>query len=320
MSGAQHGMLLTVVVCTCDRWRLLCNCLESLARQDASPDRYEVLVVDNGSADTTAEVVSRYQSGYQHFRCVHEEKAGLSHARNRGWREAKGRYIAYIDDDAEAPPNWISSMVSFIVRHPETAVFGGPYAAFSTEPVPEWFPPEYGSMDRGEEERALCIGREFLSGTNMIFRKDVLSLSGGFNPDLGMKGAEIRYGEETRLQIELRDIGFEIYYAPSVKVRHLIDRKKISLAWLIQSEFEVGRCSLETFGERRSLFSCLCGICYGCFHAVHVFFSRWRIPLKRKVYYCLNPLVAEIGALCRTLELKRACLKTSRATGACDGC
>lgn len=292
----SNKIIVTAVVCTFNRSQLLCNCLESLANQDASVELFEVIVVDNGSTDNTDEVTRTYLADNKHFRCVKEEQTGLSYARNRGWREASGQYVVYIDDDAEASTDWVSAILSFVVRYPDAVVFGGPYNAFSTDPVPAWFPPEYGVLGHGQVERKLDTGREFISGTNMAFRVDVLQACGGFHPDLGMKGKKISYGEETHLQILLHEQGHEIYYVPLMKVRHYLSADKMSIVWLLQSAYEVGKCWTLTSNCPRSLFLHFTGLAYGCVYAFRNFFNSEKMYLKRRLFYSLLPLVSEFGS------------------------
>ena len=65
-----------------------------------------MLVIDNGSTEVNKEAIKRLQSevGFQY---IFEPRKGLSHARNRGIQEARGEVVAFIDDDAEAEPEWL---------------------------------------------------------------------------------------------------------------------------------------------------------------------------------------------------------------------
>ncbi len=289
--------IISVVVCTHNRLRLLRGCLDSLLSQHADPELYEILVVDNCSTDGTGAYLEAFIPGACRFRWVVEPVLGLSNARNRGWREARGRYVAYIDDDAEAHSEWISEIIEFISRRPEVPMFGGPYRAFTTDPVPSWFPPEYGSMNHGSEERALDIGREFIQGMNMAFNKGVLAACGGFHPGLGMKGNMVSYGEETQLQFILRDRGHQVYYLPKMKVNHYLPAYKMCFSWLLKSLYSVGATWALTSNQHRTLVSHLAGLAYGVIFAFGILLTRKKIPFRRKLYYSVIPVVSEFGAL-----------------------
>jgi glycosyltransferase involved in cell wall biosynthesis len=219
--------LFSVVICTYNRGELARDAVASVVAQDFPSERYEVLIVDNGSTDHTREMAKEFCEACPGVRYVFEGNVGLSHARNRGWREARGEYIAYIDDDCKIPPSWLSAAAKVIEQeHP--AALGGPFYACYNVPKPVWFKDEYGSRVQGTEVRPLMDG-EYLDGMNMFIRADALRELGGFNPDFGMKGMTIGYGEETELINRLRNSGGTIYYAPEVFVYHLVHADKMGL-------------------------------------------------------------------------------------------
>ena len=306
----------TVVVCTYNRARLLHSCIDSLSCQDADPTSYEVLVIDNGSTDGTSDFLGNCSYDCFQFRWIFEPVPGLSNARNRGWLEARGEYVAFLDDDAIAEPGWISAILSFSLQCPDVVMFGGPYEAYVTDPVPSWFPIECGGMDLGREKRAIDCRTEFLVGLNMVFRRDTLVDLGGFDVHLGMKGGVVSYGEETQLQIMLKSRGHDVYYLPQMKVRHHLAARKMRLVWALRSAYAVGRCSALTWKRRRSLFSHLAGLAFGFIHATKALLERTNTPFRRKVYFALVPLVSEYGAL---IEYLRVDDDNHESTIACSG-
>lgn len=225
-----------MVLCTRDRAGLLAGALDSLERQDAERGRWEIVVVDNASSDGTAEVVASHPG----VRCVREERIGLSHARNLGFRSARGRYVGYADDDCRLPPGWVTAALS-VIDGPAPEVFGGPYRPFYLAAKPAWFRDEYGSSDRGERARFLDAG-ETLPGGNVFFRRDLLERLGGFDPRLGMAGGRIGYGEESDLQERLRALCPElrVFYDPDLCVEHLVRPEKMSLRWRLAASFGKG--------------------------------------------------------------------------------
>jgi len=105
-------MFVSVVVCTRNRADQLGEFLQSAAGLTVPPGlAWELIIVDNGSSDHTAEVVESFASQIP-VRCVREDKAGLSNARNRGVDEAKGDYICWTDDDVKLDPKWLSAYVA----------------------------------------------------------------------------------------------------------------------------------------------------------------------------------------------------------------
>ena len=128
----------SVVVCTRNRAPLLEKTLESLATQTLDHSHFEVLIVDNASTDSTSDVAARWQAA-RRFTCryVLEERVGLNHARNRGVREARGRVIAFIDDDARAEEEWLDRLLRALEEERVCGV-GGRIKLDWQSPQPRW--------------------------------------------------------------------------------------------------------------------------------------------------------------------------------------
>lgn len=308
----KNNYLISVVVCTRNRVKCLEKCLASLLNQSASVASFEIIVVDNNSIDDTPALIAQIANAQNNVRYCREVQTGLSFARNRGLSESSGEYVAYIDDDAEAFPDWISQISSFIRRNRLVAAFGGPFEATMESDVPSWFPPEYGTFDLGDKEYKINCVSEFLCGTNMIFRRDMLLTIGGFHTGLGMTGDTISYGEETRLQIDLKSRGVEIYYVPAIKVKHLLSTEKMSFRWLMKSVYAVGCSSSMTFCKERTFFSSIYGVFCGGLLGLRLLLGRRGIPFRRKLYYSLIPLVSEIGAMQQVLMNKKMRMQSIR--------
>lgn len=236
------SILISVVVCTYNRCDLLEQVMHTLISQTYQKELHEIIIIDNNSKDDTPNVSSQLIKNNlgTNIRYILETKQGLSHARNRGWKEAKGEYIAYIDDDCKAPEQWLE-VASKIINQYSPGVFGGPYYAFYNSPKPEWFKDIYGSRTWGDEDRILTESE--LSGGNIFFKRVLLEETGGFNPELGMKKNRIGYGEETVLQKYIRASkpNESIYYDPSLYVYHLVRNDKMSLRWRFRQQFARGK-------------------------------------------------------------------------------
>lgn len=196
-------------------------------------------------------------------------------------------------------------MESFIAQNPGVEAFGGPFRAFYLEIPPSWFPPEYGSWTLGEQVKEVLLGEEFISGTNMVFRKDLLESIGGFKGSLGMMGEQISYGEETRLQLDISERKIPVYFFPGMKVSHLVAGYKMRLGWLLTSAYASGRCSSETLKLERGLLSHLRGLSIGLAKMIVYPVAPGRGPLKRRAYYALTGISAEIGAMIEYLVSRR---------------
>ena len=175
---------ISVIVPTRDRAEYLAVALASLAAQRPVPPR-ELLVVDDGSADATSEVAER--AGARYVR--HRTPRGLNAARNTGIRRSDGELIAFVDDDVEAPPGWLRSMVEGAARHPGAEAFGGPIRARFEGPTPRGCgreSPPITSLDLGSEDRDV----ELVWGANLLFRRAAFERIGLFDETIAGGGDE----------------------------------------------------------------------------------------------------------------------------------
>lgn len=228
---------LTIAICTHNRCEYLRFALESLVRQSADPRSFEVLVVDNASSDATASVAASMALRLEgRLRCVREDRLGLSHARNRALQETDAPYIAYLDDDAIAEPQWVHSLLAaFEGAEPRPVAVGGPVRPIWLTPRPVWVGERLdGSLtiiDWHGEARCIDGNREYLCGANMAFERAAVVGCGGFDAELGRIGSKLLGGEEMLLQRRLAWQGGSIYYEPAAGVRHHVHPERLDRRW-----------------------------------------------------------------------------------------
>src|SRR3989338_8236056 len=122
---AHQGNLqkVSVVVMTYNRKPLLEQCLHSLLHQDYLQDRYELIVVDDGSSDGTSEMLYDLSKKNNNLVIVrHLENKGIAAARNSGIRKATGRYIGFVADDYIMPRNYVKSIAYFFRKYQKADV------------------------------------------------------------------------------------------------------------------------------------------------------------------------------------------------------
>jgi GT2 family glycosyltransferase len=118
-------MLASIVIATYNRAAALPSTLEALAHQDVPASDYEVLVIDDGSTDSTPAVLDSVSVPFRMSTYRMSRNRGVSAARNLGLRNATGRYIVLISDDLLVPPNFIRSHVATMEAYPNAWVVGG---------------------------------------------------------------------------------------------------------------------------------------------------------------------------------------------------
>ncbi len=194
----------SVVVCTFNGARTLGECLDGLGALDY-PD-YEVIVVNDGSTDTTAAIAASYP-----VRLITTENRGLSSARNTGLDAATGEIVAYIDDDARPDPHWLVYMVRAFIEGDWAAV-GGP----NLPPPNDGVVADCIANSPGGPMHVLVSDceAEHVPGCNMAVRRSALTRVGGFDPQFRVAGDDIDLC--WRLQAHHLKVGF----SPAAVVWH----------------------------------------------------------------------------------------------------
>ena len=180
--------------------------IEGLLQQSAAPD--EILVIDDGSTDATAEIASRYP-GVTLVR--HERNKGLACARNTALRVARYDLIASLDADCVAAPAWLATLLPRL-NDPKVVGVGG----FLKEGVQRTLADRWRRARMAQEwGPALIRNPKFLYGSNNVFRKAPIIEAGGYNESLRT------CGEDPDLAKRLRARGWELVYEPAAIATHL---------------------------------------------------------------------------------------------------
>lgn len=212
----------SVVICayTLDRWTDLAAAVASVVSQEPAPGEV-ILVIDHAP-----DLLDRARDEFRGIQVVESEgPRGLSAARNTGVGQARGRIVAFLDDDATAEPGWLRGLVE-PYRDPGVLGTGGWAEAAWDEGRPRWFPEEFdwvvGCSYRGSPRRTASVRNPL--GCSMSFRRDVFETVGGFRLEVGRIGRLPAGCEETELCIRARRQlpGARIVHVPSARVRHRV--------------------------------------------------------------------------------------------------
>lgn len=218
----------SVVVPTRNRRELLERCLNSLSSQTFPKDSFEAIVVDNGSADGTREMVEELASKSDYMlRYVHEPARGASKARNAGIRNASGGIIAFIDDDAYASGRWLEELMGWLnakevevsgrtVKNSKIASVSGRVSIGNPERRIAWYSEKspYRIFGLEQSERPY-IGPDTGHPTcNTAYRRSVLDITGLFDESIAI------YGEDDDLGRRASQKGYLHLYNPNALVYH----------------------------------------------------------------------------------------------------
>ena len=238
--------MLTVIICTDNRAKYIGPLLESIAANDLAKEEYEILLVDNNCTDNTREVCEAFTKKHPevNFRYTVEPEQGLSAAKNRGIKEAKGDIIVYIDDDALVDPWYLRTYVEWFAEHPETQALGGPIEPLYETTEPKWMTPYTKAlltawMNYGDHVREYPHGR-YPGGGNAAYRKLVFEQVGLFNTALGRKGGNLMGSEEKDIFDKMHDLGMQVLYLPQPVLHHIIPQAKLEKSYFDRLTLQIG--------------------------------------------------------------------------------
>ncbi len=213
--------LVSVVIPTCNRDDILERCLSALTRQTYS--RFEVIVVDDASTDTTPDLLKRFAEDNPSINVQvirNERHAGANPSRNRGISAAKGELVAFEDSDCVAEPEWIEELVAGFTDERVAAVTG----LITDVPPRNIFELTFKGTHRlskaGPARRLIagnmCVRRELLLRFSLDEDRASQPVDATGSPDVTVSGR----GDEEGLFLMLRAAGYRQFVVPRAVVLH----------------------------------------------------------------------------------------------------
>ena len=236
---------ISAINCTHNGVRHLGKAIESLVNQSMLEERYEIIIVDNCSTDSTKKVIDSF-ANVKNIRYIPEATLGLSFARNAGWSSARGKYIAYLDDDAVASPTWLEKIVeAFESIKPRPGCIGGGVDPMWEAPRPSWVSDELvivlTIVNWSDTPQFLTdLNQKFLVGTNIAIPVEILEEVGGFVAGLDRVGKNLLSGGDVFLQKQILKAGYTCYYHPEITVQHLVPKSRLNQRWFIRRYYWQG--------------------------------------------------------------------------------
>lgn len=263
-------MKASVIIPAKDAADTLTACLEAVLHQTNLTflKDYEVIVVDDGSSDQTAEIACTFAG----VRVIRQTNAGPAAARNRGACEARGEILVFTDADCVPHARWLETLLS---RFNDGDVIGvkGVYSTSSAKPVARFVQIEY----EYKYERMKPLEQiDFIDTYSAAYRKDVFLQNGGFDPVFPVPSVE-----DQEFSFRLARKGYRLVFEPNAIVSHSHDKniqeyfqrkfwigywKAVMLNWLPEKTFHD---SHTLPSQRWQIF--LLGLIFLCAPLTHVF-------------------------------------------------
>jgi glucosyl-dolichyl phosphate glucuronosyltransferase len=225
----------TVLICTYNRGDLLGETLDAIAKIRTAL-AWEVVVVDNNSADHTRSVVESRQANYPvSLRYLFEPRQGNSFGLNTGIAASHATVIAFTDDDVRVTEEWLQEGCAPMLSNPAIDYTGGPVRPIWEAPPPPWVDQtrsdlwgtlailDYGPTSFVFEER-----KRVPLGANMAVRRTLFDRVGNFDTDLGRVRNSLRGQAQAEFFCRSRKAGARGVYVPAMAVEHHVPASRLT--------------------------------------------------------------------------------------------
>lgn len=270
--------MVSIIICTRNRRSDLTQTLQALQQVEVPPHMTaELVVVDNGSTDGTAELVSGYKWSNGAVRAVVEPRPGKGHAYNCGLVAAAGQVLLLTDDDVRPPRDWIATMCEPIWSGRAEMVAGG--VRIAPHLLRDWMTPALRSR-LSSTESLDATHPAWVVAANLAFSRSVLERVPAFDTALG-PGA-LGFEDEVLFSWQVREAGFRVVGAFGSPVEHWFDARRLQRASLARYMLAQGRSKayVEYHWQHQDLRRprlawCRAMAAWMAFHVLHPR-ERWR--------------------------------------------
>lgn len=309
-----HTLDLEILLCTHNRVRLLQRTLKHLQEcHIPSGAQVGVFVVANACTDDTSKFLDKWLPQHPDltFRWMTVPEPGKSNALNIAIPQARGRLLAFVDDDHRVDLHFIQALYEAEQQYPDNELFCGRILPDWTGNEPSWvhdqgryriYPLPVPRFDLGPDPKEITPEIAVPGGGNLAMRKALFEKTGPFRLDLGPSGHNLGGGEDIEWIRRALNKGARLRYLPEMIQYHYVDPKRLSLHYLMRKAFERS-CSVTQLqpatGERIPLYMLRKTIGY-LFHALASFDSN-----RRRFY--LTRLAAAGGEIKGAYLRSRTC-------------
>lgn len=236
---AETESFISIVVPTFRRPDALTQTLTALLALDYPSESYEIIIVDDGSGDTTPEVVERFQKEHRRVLYLPQPNSGVATARNNGARQAKGEILIFVDDDIIVQPSLIRQHLATLGRFEPCLVNGhwefepklkaalaktpfGRYRIQIENWVKEGLPKEALLEDARAKDQSLemhssdrCVSPEAMTACNLCISREDFWRIGGFDEDFPFAGYE-----DQEFSLRAKKLGYHFVYNYDLQFLH----------------------------------------------------------------------------------------------------
>ena len=220
----------SIIIPTYNRPERLEHCLTSIVQLDYPYDRFEIIVVDDGSQMSLNPIIEKFESRLS-LSLIQQRNAGPASARNTGAAAAQGQYLVFTDDDCQPNPDWLNALAAAFADFPNALIGGNtvnalPHNLCSTasQLLIDYLYGYFNQM-RGKAT--------FFCSNNFSAPRDRYQQLGGFDTSFPLAAGEDREFCDRWLQA-----GYSMHYAPAAQIHHA---HKLTLRSFWRQHFNYGR-------------------------------------------------------------------------------
>lgn len=226
----QEQPFFSIIIPTYARPERLATCLQSLAHLDYPRDRFEVIVVNDGSEMPIEPVVAPFRDQLA-LTLITQPNAGPAKARNTGATQARGKFLVFTDDDCAPTPDWLKTLAARFATAPDCIIGGRTINALAnnlcstaSQVLIDYL---YTYYNAGPKQST------FFASNNLALPADCFHALGGFDTTFPLAA-----GEDREFCDRWLHHGYEMIYAPEVRVYHA---HKLTLPTFWRQHFNYGR-------------------------------------------------------------------------------
>lgn len=226
----QEQFFFSIVIPTYNRPERLATCLESISNVEYGRDRFEVIVVDDGSQISVEPVVARFYDQFN-LTLITQINAGPAQARNTGAAKAKGNFLVFTDDDCTLASDYLQKLEVSVIKTPDYLIGGRTLNALennlystASQALIDYL---YDYYNTGSKQS------NFFASNNFAMPTQHFNALGGFDTTFPLAAGEDREFCDRWLRH-----GYKMTYAPEVQIYHA---HKLTLAKFWHQHFNYGR-------------------------------------------------------------------------------
>jgi GT2 family glycosyltransferase len=237
--------MLTVIIPTRNGASTLPETLETLCSVHPPRGGWKLVVVDNGSTDTTPAVIRSFMHRLPLSSDL-EVTPGKTRATNRGLQHLDGDLAVFTDDDTVPDRSWLVAFRDAADRCRDFGVFGGVVVPKWQVPPPAWILDwnlvagyTYAASDPRLVEGPVDPVQVF--GPSMAVRADIFRAGHRFDETVGPCGTSYAMGSETELMLRLARAGHLSWHCPAALVQHIVRPEQMTADWILRRSLRYGR-------------------------------------------------------------------------------